>query len=264
MSATPPPAAGPQPSQTAKLRPSWVWFVVAAGIFVAGVVGGVAYSVSAFTGIELDATFDSGERKTVEVDDGGVALLMAAPGLDDGGSVSWRCGMQGSDGQVSLDQQGENVTETIPAEGKQWYVVAKSDSSLPAGKYALQCEAQDASFAVGPRDIVTGSLGGVFGGFGIGVAGFLIGGILALVVLIMRINHKRRLQGPPPGFGPPGSGPPGSAPPGSMPYGAGPYGQRPPGPPPAGYGPPSYGSPQGPPPQGPPPQGPPPQGPPPR
>lgn len=255
--APPPPPAVP----SEQVRPSKWWFVAAGLIAVVGIVLAVVWFV-----VGMMRFFDTiDEFQRVEVP--GTSDVV----LDDPGGYSvyheYR-GASGDDGfgrfapepSVTItDPSGDEVplepyTSEVSYDGSGHEGVALSTfDAEEAGTYTVEAEGDAGTeVAIGPG-IGSGLVATIVGGFVIGGAGVLVGGIMAIVVGVRRSQNRRSLMGPTPPPGPPGGW--GGAYPG---YGPQPgYGGYPPAPATPGYG--SYGgspqaTPSGPgygPPQGP-------------
>lgn len=219
MNAMPPTEQGPPAApEPAKLRPSRVWYVVAAVVVVLALAGAgtlIAFGVTGFPNPTATVPA-SGESKRVQLDDPGLTVFIDQTG------VSGRCEV--------TDQDDENVdlapikgNESVSVNGDQWYVVLRSPGEVPTGTYRVACQAEaaDAQFAVGPHQSVFGSLGKAFAGLGIAFVGVVAAFVIWLVTFLRRRTARRKAQqaatyGFPPGY-PGGPPPPGSQPPGPPP-----------------------------------------------
>src|SRR5699024_9352041 len=137
-----------QPPPGATIRPSRIWYVVAAVVGILTIAGaGTLIGLGAASFPNPTATVpSSGEPEQVQLDDAGLTIFIDQTG------VGGRCEVTDSDGDtVALAPVKGN--ESIGVDDENWYVVLRSPGEVPAGKYRVACEAQtpDARFAVGPH-----------------------------------------------------------------------------------------------------------------
>ncbi|MGH3517531.1 MAG: hypothetical protein ACRDQ7_08985 [Haloechinothrix sp.] len=185
-----------------QIRPGRVWYWVAGGILLlgllaAGTVGWRAASSFPSPAAELRAL----EFKTVTLDDEGMTIYATE------GSFSGSCQVRDAAGdRVQLSPP--SGTETVTINNRRWSVIARTPDPVPAGDYVVGCESADDAtvFGVGPHSSVLGTIGVIFAATGIAVLSFLIAGVVALVVFLRRRSARQRLHaggGYGPGYTPP-------------------------------------------------------------
>ncbi|TDD43416.1 hypothetical protein E1263_41620, partial [Kribbella antibiotica] len=81
-------------------------------------------------------------------------------------------------------------TEQITVNGESWYVVLRSENTVPAGDYLVTCTDKEtsATYAVGPRSSVVAFVLSIFGAIG----SILVFGALGAVLLTIGIVRRRR------------------------------------------------------------------------
>lgn len=212
MNATPPSGQGPPPdAEPAKLRPSRVWYTVAAVVVVLGLAGaGTFIALGATSFPKPTATVpSSGESKQVDLEDPGLTVFIDRTG------VSGRCEVLSEDDE-NIDLAPIKGKESVTINGDQWYAVLRTPGEVPAGTYRVSCtgESADAHFAVGPHRSVFASLGMLFGGIGIAFVGVMGAFVIWLVTFLRRRAARRwTRQATPYGFPPQHPGPPPPGPP---------------------------------------------------
>jgi hypothetical protein len=247
--APPPPPVVPSEQVT----PSKWWFLTAGLIAVAGIVLAVIWFVVGlmrfFDTIEDFQRVDVPGTSEIDIDDpGGYSVYHEYSGAsgDDG------FGRFVSDPSITItDPSGNDVpldpyssSVTYSGSGHEGVAVSTFDAD-EAGTYTVETQGDSGSeVAIGPG-IGSGLVATIVGGFAIGGAGVLAGGIMAIVVGVRRSQNRRSLMGPVPPPGPPGGW--GAYPSYGPPPGYGGYPPAPSGPGYGGYGGPGGGQPQGPP-----------------
>ncbi|GAA2030601.1 hypothetical protein [Polymorphospora rubra] len=216
----------PSPTvSSAELRPRRIWFLVAALIALVGVVAGVVLFLlglnSAAGGVEdVSAEFETSTEQVFQTGD--TVQVALTP---DQSKIVWvdtavigstpTCEVSGS---ADLGTSTTNWTVTnATGEWRSLYEL----SAASAGTYELTCTGGTGptALAVGPPPAfgeMFGSFGALFGGIGaltvLPCLGFVVGGVIALVVGLRRGAHRKRLvaertagygYGYAPGYGPP-------------------------------------------------------------
>lgn len=189
------------------MRPSRLWYAVAALIAVAGFV------VAGFLLVKATSEFPVpkaegrvGTELTVDLDQEGLTIFVSQRGYQ------VYCAVTDAAGN-NVATQAPGLTETIGVGGRQWYVAERSLQPTPPGRYQVSCDSEQTSllYAVGARTTVVGFVGTLFGAFGAAGLGFLVGSVIAIIVFFRRRAARRRLQPPfgqhPPYYGPPPGGP---------------------------------------------------------
>ncbi|MGH3735097.1 MAG: hypothetical protein ACRDT6_05685 [Micromonosporaceae bacterium] len=241
------PPAAPPPVSPSELRPGRGGYWIAAAIAVLGMILGCAGAVLGGFSLagevpKMTQEFRVGESATVKLEAGkewavyvdNPALrgsnrtgTSALPEVECSGTAS------GGGGEITLTEPSGNFT--FGDNRRYWQLVyeVKVDKT---GSYHIECGTSDSmlrdpTFGVGPALDPGGIVAKVFGSLGallgIPCLGFIVAGVLAMVVGLRRSSHKKRLQaeraagggypGGPPAGGYPG-GPP-AAPPGYPPAG---------------------------------------------
>jgi hypothetical protein len=202
-----------------QMRPSRGWYWVAGGIALLGVVVAAVLFVSILRPLFDDVDdFRTPGSVTVELDSGDTRTIYQRVDqvfdVDvDSSGVSpndLACTVRGPEGQVEVERaDGFRYTRNDDDyEAKLKFEANASGEHVVACRYA-PAPAQAIPLAVGPHFGTAGFVTRLLGFFAALFGLPLIGGILALVVLLMRQRSKRRLQAdvragwPPPGAAPP-------------------------------------------------------------
>ncbi|GAB3410667.1 hypothetical protein [Flindersiella endophytica] len=178
----------PPPVDSSELRPKRMWFLVAAGIALAGIVAGVAMLVYGIGGIAqpMDKTFDEGETVTARLDQN-TAIYLAT----DETVIRTNCTATSADGKpVQVDPPGYAFTKT--ADGRDWRLIGTVRITTP-GDYDLACTESPGPYALADEPDVSRFVIGLVALFVVSGLGILVGGIIAIVVGVKRSNHRRRL-----------------------------------------------------------------------
>ncbi|MBE2998054.1 hypothetical protein IDM40_04945 [Nocardiopsis sp. HNM0947] len=230
----------PQPS----VRPRRAWYWVGAALIALGVLGGAGSCgvgmMSALGLPEFTEEFSAGERvewEVPEVDDEDRAWVVYVD-REQVPASAVDCEVEGPGSSPAL---GQSTFEHYYGVGDVYWERHGVVRTSEPGTYAITCDSDpDLTFALAHGDSDAGATKGLLGMMGTTFAVFAVGVLGGMVVLIVTLVRRRQALSR---FQPPAGPPPG--PPGA-----------PPGPPPGGTsGPPPWGPP-GPPP-GPPPGGPP-------
>lgn len=203
--------AYPQPPRVdaRELRPGRAWYVVAAVIALLGLC---AFPVLGALGVTtlgslkapdpaIRAEFGGGAAATVALTADRTWAIYAAP-AGAATRTSLRCTVDGA-GTANLTQVSASITVEVNGRSYEQLYTFKVDRD---GDYRVTCGATDPAtpsvgYAVGEDIDISGFLGGFFGGTGallgallLPCGGLLLGGLVALVVLLMRLSHRRRLE----------------------------------------------------------------------
>ena len=189
-----------QPIDPRLIRPRRIWYAIAVGIAVIGVVLGVAAFAAGIVSVtrslpHLDQTSTTGASATVQL----TSARRYAFYLPEGASAS--CVLAPNSG---VQESAPSYEFTFSAKGRQWRL-AYHLTVTTSGSYTASCGG--APFAIGNRPEV----GKFVSGIGLGIAallglpcfGLVVGTLIGVIVAIRRRNHRTRLQPAPYGYGPP-------------------------------------------------------------
>ncbi|NUS74561.1 MAG: hypothetical protein HOQ05_14355 [Corynebacteriales bacterium] len=179
-----------KPQISAKeLKPGRGWFVVAAAIFVLSLIAAVVTLVVALTSLpDIDIKFDDEETKVVELDSDKRYTLYVD--TDRSYSVDYFCSVTSVDTGDAVELSDVDTEYT---QGK-WSSIYHFDVPRD-GDYDLLCNgtSERNRYALGERANLWVLTAGITGLFVLPGLGFLIGGVIALVVAVKRNRHKTRL-----------------------------------------------------------------------
>jgi hypothetical protein len=165
-----------------------MWFLVAAGIALAGIVAGVLMLVYGIGGVAapMTKTFDEGETVTARLDQDTAIYLPANVS-----AFQALCTATSADGKpVPLETPGYTFTKT--ADGRQWRLIRTIRVTTP-GDYDIACTESSGPYAIANEPDVSRFVVGIVSLFVLSGLGIVIGGIMAIVVGVKRSNHRRRL-----------------------------------------------------------------------
>ncbi len=180
----------------ARIRPSRLWYLIAAVILVLGIGAGLAFLFFALRpALGPMEQFSAGQPQRIEL----------------GSTRSRTLYLDGDFKSLLTDIKchtaaGESGVRLIPVAGAlqvtngsgTWYAIYQIDVSR-SGTYEITCETEDgrpAILAVGPRTGLRGLFLGVAGAVVCPMASFLAAALIGLIVAIRRHSAKRRLTLP--------------------------------------------------------------------
>lgn len=174
-------------SNASKVRPSRIWYAVAAGLLVVTAIVVVSFVLRAVDAVPVSP---------IPLRPGTNQVLLEREGL-----TIYSSGIAGDvDCQVST-AGGEEVRLTVPSGSEQisvgsggtWYVVLKSVEPVPAGGYTVACEPVPprVDLAVGPRAPVLAFIAAILGAIIAGSLGVLLATAAVLVVALKRRGYRR-------------------------------------------------------------------------
>jgi hypothetical protein len=176
------------PVDSSELRPKPMWFFVAAGIGVVGIVAGVLMLIYGIGGISapMIRTFGEGETVSVRLDQD-TAIYTA----DGATRYEATCVVTSADGKpVPTSTVGYSFTKQ--ADGRQWQLLRTFPISTP-GDYRVACTEARGPYAIADQPDVSRFVVGMVSLFALSGLGIVIGAVLAVVVGVKRGNHRRRL-----------------------------------------------------------------------
>jgi hypothetical protein len=234
----------PPPHAGGVVRPPLWWFGVAGGIAIAGIVGAIVLFVMAV--VRLTDAVDDLTRvdvpgsAQVTIDEAGSYSIYHEHDIDERDEFFFPSPdvtlTDPSGNDVFLEPYETDVTYDVEGRSGEGLYTFDADQ---AGTYEVETSGESGTIAVG-RGVGRNLVGSIVGGFAVGGAGVVAGGLLAIVVGVRRSRNRRALSAqwtPPPG--PPGAGwgaPPGAGW-GAPPVAPGPAPGPPGGPTPGGWGP---------------------------
>jgi hypothetical protein len=165
-----------------------MWFLVAAGIALVGIVAGVLMLVYGLGGIAapMTKTFDEGETVTARLDQDTAIYLS-------GNESVYRatCTATSADGKPApLEAPGYTFTKS--ADDRQWRLIRTIRVTTP-GDYRIACTESPGPYAIANEPDVSRFVVGIASLFMLSGLTIVIGGIMAIVVGVKRSNHRRRL-----------------------------------------------------------------------
>jgi hypothetical protein len=142
------------------------------------------------------------ESGRVELKEDGLTIYSSVPVLTP------PCKAQDADGN-DVPLKRETGSETITINGNSWYVVARSERTVPAGVYSISCtdDETSATYAAGPKSSVVAFVVSILGA----IFSFLIFAGLGIVFLVIWAVRRSRRNRPATTF-PGQSGAPGNYP----------------------------------------------------
>lgn len=176
------------PIDSSEIRPKRTWFVVAAGIALAGIVAGVLLLVYGIGGVSAPMTRTFGEGETVSVRlDQDTAIYLST----DENAFRVKCTATSADGKpAQLDTPTYSFTKT--ADDREWRLIRTIRVSA-TGDYEIACTETPGPYAIANEPDVSRFVIGLVSLFVLSGLGVVIGGVIAIVVGVKRSNHRRRL-----------------------------------------------------------------------
>lgn len=180
-----------RPIDPPQIRPRRIWYAVAVGIAMLGIVVGVGAFAAGIASVSeslphLDQTSTSGASTVVQLT-GGQRYAIYRPEGSAGG-----CVLAPAAG-VEISTSGYDFTFT--SKGRRWRLSYQLKVAT-TGSYTASCGGTP--FAIGNRP----EIGKFVGGIGIGIAallglpcvGLVVGTVIGVVVAIRRRSHRTRLE----------------------------------------------------------------------
>jgi hypothetical protein len=182
------------------IRPRRIWYTVAVGIAVLGIVIGVgafAVGIASVTKSlpHLDQTSASGASTVLRLTGGHRYAIYQPEGSSAGCVLAPAAGVEISTSSYDF---------TFTSKGRQWHLSHQLKVAT-TGSYTASCGG--APFAVGNRPEVGKFVGGIGAGIaallGLPCVGLVVGTLIGVVVAIRRRSHRNRLQAAGSPYGPP-------------------------------------------------------------
>lgn len=183
------PGVGPAGSDAQRVTPARLWYWVAGGLVLAGVLGALLLVLRAVSDPPGPTTeMFAFQADTVELAEEGLTVYAS------GGSYRGDCLVRDGAGQ-RVPVEAPAGREHVTVGGRQWIVVARTAEEVPPGTYVVTCESDDDStvFGVGPYVSFLGTAVAIFVAVGVAGVAFILGGVLALVVYLRRRSALQRL-----------------------------------------------------------------------
>jgi hypothetical protein len=176
-----------------ELRPRRIWYLVAAGLAALTLIAVAILVWRAAAAVPATPVVLEPGSSQVRVEREGLTVYSSEL------QANVRCRASTADGADVPLRDPSGTEELSAGDGRTWYVALRSVKPVPAGVYTVSCEPLPAGveLAAGPRASALTFIALVLGAVLTGFLGLLTAGVVALVVLLRRRGHRRRLRSEP-------------------------------------------------------------------
>jgi hypothetical protein len=177
------------PISARDLRPGRSWYAVAAGLVVLTAVAVGSFAWRAFETVPSPPTVLQPGANQLRLEREGLTVFSSEA------RASASCQATTPGGQEVRFTDPTASEQISIGDGRNWYVALRSAEPGPAGTYTVTCAPVPPGvfLAAGPRASVLTFVGAVLGALVAGALGLALAAAVAVVVLLKRRGHRRRL-----------------------------------------------------------------------